>query len=373
MSDDNGPAAVSPTKAVTMLVQPSAPRQLGEEGVVILWRDGLEPGQREGLACILSACPDPACSCRLAHVDGFVIDGEAASISWDQDGVHVDLPAGSEPARTTLETKMIAIVDPGSGEITAHPDLPDATDPALIDWLAAEMNGELLEVLYRAWARAKGEPPQRRRADIDLDLMEECHMASFDEVFDGTRADEYLAGGRRYWTCIYLCPYSDCDCHQARVAFFDDHAASGDTVGSVLIDLGGAGGLRVKRVAAECGAPGHLIKDLWARFQRRHDAAELLRRREAQFKAVGETLWQPFAKPVRAAPKPGRNERVPAARAASSRSAARARTPARRSPTARPLARHDRASATTTTADRITPAARPSAGPCAPPAPRPGS
>jgi hypothetical protein len=297
--------------AITMSLEPSAPRQLDERGLIIFWRDGMEPGRREGLACILSICPHPECACQLVYIDGFVIDAQATEVCWDQEGIRLRLPAGSEPARAMLDAKMIAIVDPSSGETEAHPDLPDAADPALIDWLASEMNGELLDVLHRFRARTKGYPPERRRKDIDLDAVEQVHLAAFNELFEGVRDDEYLLGGCRYWTCIYLCPYADCDCHRVRVAFFDDEEESDDTVGSVLLDLSGAGGFKLEEMAAECGAPEHLIKDLWALFEGRYDIGRFLRRREAQFKAVGETLWRPIAKPVRAFPRPRRNSPCP--------------------------------------------------------------
>jgi hypothetical protein len=205
---------------------------------------------------------------------------------------------------------MIAIVDPDSGETKAHPDLPDASDPALVDWLASEMDEELLEVLHRYRARAKGYPPEQPRTDIELDAVEEFHLTAFEELFEGTRSDAYLLGARRYSTCMYLCPYADCDCHQMRVAFFDDEAEpeSGDTVGSVLLDLGGSEGFKLIKMEAECGAPEHLIRDLWALFDRRHPVAPFLRRQEAQAKAVGATLWHPVAKPLRAVPKPRRND-----------------------------------------------------------------
>jgi len=300
-------------EAVNIILDPRSRRQLGEEGLVVFWRDGREPEQREGLACILSMCPHPECSCELVYVDGFVIDGRSAAVSWDEDGVHVSSPAAADPARVTLEEMMIAIVDPGSGEAKAHPDLPDATDPALVDWLVSEMDEELLEVLHRYRARSKGYPPEQPRKNIDLDAVEEVHLTAFDELFEGTRSDEYLLGGSRYWTAISLCPYADCDCRQLRVAFFDDQAdpESGDTVGSVLLDLGGTEGVKLVKMEAECGAPEHLIRDLWALFERRHPVTPFLRRREAQAKAVGATLWHPVAKPVRAVPKPGRNDPCP--------------------------------------------------------------
>ena len=77
------------TREVAMTLEPSAPRQLGEDGLVIFLREGREPGRREGLACILSVCPHPECPCQLVNVDGFVIDEPATAVSWDREGVHL--------------------------------------------------------------------------------------------------------------------------------------------------------------------------------------------------------------------------------------------------------------------------------------------
>lgn len=300
-------------EAVNIVTEPRSPRQLGEEGLVVFWRDGREPGRREGLVCILSMCPHPDCACQNVYVDGFVIDEQANSVCWDEDGVHVSSPAGAASARITLEEKLIAIVDPDSGATTAHPDLPDATDPALVAWLASEMDEELLEVLHRYRARAKGYPLEQPKRDIDVDALEERHLAAFDDLVEGARSDEYLLGGHRCWTCILLCPDADCDCHQMRVVFFDDEAEqeSGEIVGSVLLDLGGTEGFKLVRMEAECGAPEHLVRALWGVFERRHRVGPFLRRREAQAKAVWATLRHPVARPVRVAPQPGRNAPCP--------------------------------------------------------------
>jgi hypothetical protein len=151
------------------------------------------------------------------------------------------------------------------------------------------------------------------KTDIDIEGREQDRLVAFDALFEGTRPDDYLLAGNRYWTGIYLCPYTDCDCHNLRVAFFDDKAkpGSGDTVGSVLLDLGGAEGVEIVEMAAECGAPEHLIRELWALFGRRHRVGPFLRRREAQAKALGATLRQPVARPVQAAPKARQERPVP--------------------------------------------------------------
>jgi hypothetical protein len=231
------------------------------------------------------------------YVEGFVIDESVTAVSCDEDGLYVAMHAGATPLRVTMVEEMIAIVDPDSGETRAHPDLPEANDPALVDWLGSEMDDELLEVLHRYRARATGAEPERPRADIDVASLEEYHLAPFDDLFAGTRADDYLLAGKRYWTCIYLCPYADCDCHKVRVAFFPDDAApgSGDTAGSVLLGLGSAEGSQIIEMTAECGAPDHVIRELRPLFERRHQVGAFLRRREAQAKAVGATLRQPAA------------------------------------------------------------------------------
>ena len=305
--------AAEPTKAetVNMTLEQSTPRQLGDEGLVVFWRDGQRARQREGLACILSVCPHPDCTCQLVYVDGFVVDGNATAVRWDQEGVHLDMSSGAGPAHATLDARMTAIVDPDSGETKAHPDLPDATDPVLVDWLASEMNGELLEVLHRYRARAKGYPPELKAADIDLDAVEGYHLVPFVDLVEGARSDDYLLSGRRYWAGLFICPYPDCDCHQVRIVFFDEAEETGDATGTLLLDIGRASGFGIEEMRADQGVPEHLIKDLWTLFKRRHDVGTVLRQREAQIKAIGETLWLPVRRPVRTTPKPGRNEPCP--------------------------------------------------------------
>lgn len=85
---DNKQNEHATAEAVDMVLKPSTPRQLGEEGLLVFWRDEIESGQREGLACIMSMCPHPECACQLVYIDGFVIGGNATKILWNQDGVH---------------------------------------------------------------------------------------------------------------------------------------------------------------------------------------------------------------------------------------------------------------------------------------------
>src|SRR5439155_19739661 len=89
------------TSAVTIIPEPQSRRQLGDDGLVVFWRAGRQPGRRQGLACVLSMCPNPECACRLVYVDGFVIDEAVPALSSHQEGVHVAMRAGAIPRRVT--------------------------------------------------------------------------------------------------------------------------------------------------------------------------------------------------------------------------------------------------------------------------------
>ncbi len=297
-------------ETVALRLEPGVRRQLGEEGLLVFWRDGLEPGRREGLACILSMCPHADCACTLVYVNGFLVNDNAATVCWRVDDVYLEQRAGSDPVRITPVEKLLAIVDLDSGETTEHPDHADLADPALLDWLRSEVDGELLEALHRYRARAKGYRPEGPGTDIHLDELETYHLAEVGELLDGTRSDEYVVGDRRFWAGVFVCPIPGCDCHEARIEFFDDAKDSGDAAGSVLLDISGASSIKVKKMAVECG-PEDLLKDLWGRLNRRHDVGRFLRHRQAQVKEVGRTLWEPIPEPARAAPRVGRNDPCP--------------------------------------------------------------
>lgn len=298
-------------KSISMNLEPTAARQLSEEGIIVFWQDGARPGSRQGLACILSMCPNPECSCGLVYISGFIIEERAGEICWDDDGVHAKSPEGIDSDDLMSEWMLSTAVDPSSGEIVNDPDFPNESDPGLMDWLTSEINGELLDVLHRFRARLKGSAVEQPSEDIDLDLVESGHLAAFGDLFDGVREDEYPLNGRRYWICIYLCPDPNCDCHEARIVFFDDADDSGTGVGWVYLDISGPVGIHIIEMSPERGAPEHIVKELWKLFERRHGVGALLRRREAQCKMVGETLWETASEPVRAIPQPGRNDPCP--------------------------------------------------------------
>jgi hypothetical protein len=81
-------------QTISLRLNPTASRQLSEEGIIVFWHDGARPASRQGLACILSMCPNPECSCGLVYVSGATIDDRASEIYWDDGGVHAKSPEG---------------------------------------------------------------------------------------------------------------------------------------------------------------------------------------------------------------------------------------------------------------------------------------
>ena len=73
-------------------------------------------------------------------------------------------------------------------------------------------------------------------------LGRNCHWQSVEDT-----APRALPRG----LCV-SCPTPWCDCHEARVVFFDDEVESGDAIGSVLLDLGGPSGF--KNAPCPCGS-----------------------------------------------------------------------------------------------------------------------
>lgn len=64
-----------------MSLEASTPRQLGEEGLVVFWRDGREPRQRDGLTCVLSMCPQISSTRTRADRSDSWVTGMSSSLT----------------------------------------------------------------------------------------------------------------------------------------------------------------------------------------------------------------------------------------------------------------------------------------------------
>lgn len=207
------------SESMRIILDPSRPRQLSEDGLLVFWRSYSASEQREGLACVLYGCPDPECSCRLVYVDGFAVDRKATAVYRDQGTITQEHAEGVDVVRTELRKILTVAIDAASGDTCADPNLENAIDPALVDWIASEMDGELLDILHRFLSRVKGDPPEGIRQDIDLDEVERYHRADVDALMDGIRNDVYFLNDRVYWTGVFLCPTPGCNCKMRRSYF----------------------------------------------------------------------------------------------------------------------------------------------------------
>ncbi len=316
-----------PPGPVTITVRSSVARQVHDRGLFVLWRDAPRSSQRQGLAFVASACPEPDCTCLDMHLDGFVIDDSVRRVSWVSDGIKITGPSGAARGRDQ-EIELTALVELESGEVQQRTPCGDeegegaskarGSDPAgeLLDWVRGCMDGELLEHLHRAWMRSKGRAMGSPREEIDLRDRVPGDLVGFEEIFDDERGDQYIHGGGRYWADTYFCLDPDCSCREVRVVFSAASDEPGLAVGAMVVALNPPGGdaAYVARQEVEGGAPEALVGELWQLFCARHQVADYLQRRLARIGALDlRRLWrsQGRRRPVVRPRAPGRNEPCP--------------------------------------------------------------
>ncbi len=129
---------------------PGSRRQLTARGPILLWRDGTA-GRREGLVCLVSACPNPACGCRDVWIDGLLIDYRAIAVSGGERRLRVSWPAGSAPP-ATRSWPLRATVDIDKRTVTPR---GDGVRTDLVEWLSGELDEQLLALLRERFQLAK--------------------------------------------------------------------------------------------------------------------------------------------------------------------------------------------------------------------------
>jgi hypothetical protein len=137
-------------RTLGLRTDPRSRRQLAERGPILFWRDG--EGRREGLACLLSACENAQCTCHNVFVTGLLIDERAIAVSGGAKSIRISWPEGSEPPRAGLAWPLRVTVDLEARTVTPRADDVPAD---LVEWLRAELDDVLIDLLRRRWRLAK--------------------------------------------------------------------------------------------------------------------------------------------------------------------------------------------------------------------------
>jgi len=129
---------------------PGSRRQVTVRGPILLWRDGTAD-RREGLVCLVSACPNPACACRDVWIDGVLIDDRAVAVSGGATSLRISWLAGSDPP-ATRSWPLRATVNIDRHTVTPRDDEVRAD---LVEWLRGELDEDLLTLLRARFRLAK--------------------------------------------------------------------------------------------------------------------------------------------------------------------------------------------------------------------------
>jgi len=288
-------------------------RQIAEERCFVLWPEGSsESVGQDGLLCVVSSCLNPGCDCSNASVELFGLGPGVVEVGGDAEGLWTSTVLGA-PGEPLDGAPLLRLnVDPSTGEVWTSPDQAVPVDPVMIQRLDAALDGVLLDAVERFRRRADDEPFEEPAEEINVSSVRRLHLASFIELYDHCRFDEYLLDGRRYIASLMVCPDPQCRCGDVIVIFADEspEVTPGDIVGLMYLALGPESGVEVVDRRLDVGSDA-LLTTLWEAFSRRHAVETYLRRREAQAKAVGATFWLTRKSPIRNGPKVGRNDPCP--------------------------------------------------------------
>lgn len=281
-------------------------RQLSEAGPWIFWRATPGAAEKAGLVVETSACHNRECSCREVQLRALTTSGSLQEM--DSSGAGVDLLHDELAEGAVPQHSVRALVDVDSGVVTADCDEGEVADEELLDWLRAEMDGELLEALYGVWLRAKAW--RRRERFTAGPWMHEPQgtLIGFDEAFPDERQDVYVLDGRSFFALDHHCIEPGCECTDVRVAFLglDDPGPDAE-IGSVVYDL-----VAQRTVVDADERHVDLLTRLWNAYRARHPLPSHLALRTQRMKGVGRELRERGAAGIVArAARIGRNDPCP--------------------------------------------------------------
>lgn len=214
--------------------KPFLDRQLPEAGPLLFWRPGADE-TRDGMLWVVSACTNPACSCRDAKIEIFNVDDRLPSAE-DADG-RLEHSHRRIEGRAPLAKRRARIsIDVDTGRV--EPDHKRENDPELVAWASAQVDGAVLALLQRRFAQAK----ERGLAEITLDFDEETWQPGNLLAYSLVHANENVEielDGARYLVDDQHCVRPGCNCDDVMLDFHVIHEATREArfVGSAWLAL----------------------------------------------------------------------------------------------------------------------------------------
>lgn len=134
--------------------------------LALFWRDG-PAGSRTGMLWMLSSCTEPDCPCRDVFVEALGVPDSLASVSLTADyGMQIALVPDPKGLAGPAATRQAHVgIDIDTEKITPSGD--SQQDEGLLDWIRAELDGEVMAMLRSAWAVAKGKKAEAGASSVE--------------------------------------------------------------------------------------------------------------------------------------------------------------------------------------------------------------
>lgn len=217
------------------------------------------------------------------------------------------LGLSSEEIRSMLEgpKAMHALLDIDLGVV--KPDEYEGRAPLSSDWVdyvQAQVDGDLLEALHDRWLQAKGFRPRELRA-LDARALEPGELVAWHELHPDQRRDLYLDEDVVFLASEFYCVKPDCDCAEATIDFAELlEKKRARSIGYVRVSLPDT------RVI-ELSGPRTRLERLWAAFRTRHrNLADRLATRKRRLAEIPRIDSRP-ALPSNPTQHVGRNDPCP--------------------------------------------------------------
>jgi hypothetical protein len=289
-------------------------RQLIDGGPWVFWRRRAD-GDREGLVLELLPCDNRQCECRDVHVIGQIVGQNLVEIEATRGSLVLTYREDGPAMSGTQKASAFVSFETGEVEAAEHPETAD--DVRVLNWIADELNGELLDRLYDEWLHAKAW--RRRDTHHDGAWADEWRsnmgrLVGWHEAFPDSRQDMYRIDGSVSLALDHYCINPSCTCREVRVALLAPGRSRRWTqFGDIVFDLES---LSATRLNPSTSPKVHLISAVRGALENRYDLVEHFSNRLDRLRKVGGVLKSaaraaltPFAVPGLA--KAGRNDPCP--------------------------------------------------------------
>lgn len=283
--------------SVSLLSDADRPWTLSPQGL-LAFQQANPSGPSRLLVSQLDACTTAGCSCRDIGLRALALeaDDNFDPAALDTESLRAKLATGAMNFRLDIDTGSLE-PDDYEGRLPLSPDW--------VDYIASQVDGELLDALHEVWLHAKG---MRSVPKSDWEPRDPGDLVNWYEAHPSGRPDIYIDDDGAFLAEDLYCVNPTCTCSEVVIVFSPARARSAPDVGSIRVRVPSLEIIERSVKPAEAA----LLARLWRAFSARHRrlAERLSQRKRHMAELASEHLRRrtPVARP---AARVGRNEPCP--------------------------------------------------------------